>query len=354
MFVAQGLHGGGAELVVRRWASRLVELGHRVDVATTTSTPGESELDSRVTRYRMVGGHVLRRARALRSLVTTRRPDVVVSHLTRQNVFLLASLLGVRAHRRPVVAITEHSVVSLISAGSLTGALGRLAARALYPRADLGLAVSHAVGVDLLRYGISPDRIRVVANPVLHDAGGTGSACVPTTSGTIHLVLPMRLADQKQPVRGVETARELMRRGHRVRLTYFGTGLLMAETSAAAGRLGVHAEFPGWVEPWWDGCSPDDIVLLPSKVEGLGNVLIEAASAGLRAVAPSTAFGVADAIVPGLTGVLSRSSDAVDLADAVESAMSLGATDVSPWLSAFTVSASTDSLLAALRSAGMR
>jgi glycosyltransferase involved in cell wall biosynthesis len=56
-------------------------------------------------------------------------------------------------------------------------------------------------------------------------------------------------------------------------------------------------------------------------VEGFGNVLVEAAYARIPSVAWSCALGVADAIVPGVTGELAISADPIDLADAVSSAV---------------------------------
>jgi glycosyltransferase involved in cell wall biosynthesis len=51
-----------------------------------------------------------------------------------------------------------------------------------------------------------------------------------------------------------------------------------------------------------------DVLCLPSYREGFGSVIIEAASAGLPAVA-SNIYGITDAIEPGATGLLHTSGD---------------------------------------------
>jgi len=56
-----------------------------------------------------------------------------------------------------------------------------------------------------------------------------------------------------------------------------------------------------------------DIFCLPSYREGFGSVLIEAAAAGLPAVA-SRIYGITDAVVDGETGLLHRAGDSSDLA----------------------------------------
>ena len=56
-----------------------------------------------------------------------------------------------------------------------------------------------------------------------------------------------------------------------------------------------------------------DILCLPSYREGFGSVVIEAAAAGLPAVA-SRIYGLVDAVVDGQTGLLHEAGDVADLA----------------------------------------
>ncbi|WP_243063385.1 glycosyltransferase [Humibacter sp. RRB41] len=354
MFVAQAVHGGGAEVVVCRWSNRLVELGHQVDVVTTDPKLQDAQLDRRVTRFRLREASAFRKVIALRRLVSRRDPDVVMSHLTRQNVLLLASMATLSRARRPMVAIEEHSVLSLISGSSVAGIGGRFLARTLYPRADLVIAVSHATAADLLRYGVDADTVRVVANPLLEDGELASLPRVPdgAKAGThpLRLIASMRLVPQKRPIRALEATRELRNRGYDARLVFFGAGPLLEEMRTASRAMDVPTEFRGWTESWTEACEREDIVLLPSRVEGFGNVLIEAAAAGLRVVAPSTALGVADAVVPGVTGELALTASASDLADAVERAMKLEPPSLPAWLDRFSTRESTDALLAVLAS----
>jgi hypothetical protein len=62
-------------------------------------------------------------------------------------------------------------------------------------------------------------------------------------------------------------------------------------------------------------------------------------------------LGVADALVPGLTGELALTDRPSDIADAVERAAQLAVPveSVGPWLRQFETPASTQALLAALR-----
>ncbi len=102
--------------------------------------------------------------------------------------------------------------------------------------------------------------------------------------------------------------RELGARGVSASAVFIGDGDQRARLEREAASAGLDVAFPGWVDdrqPLAAGC---DCLLLPSDVEGLGMVLVEAAGMGLPSVAPSPALGVADAVVPGLTGILSLST----------------------------------------------
>ena len=62
------------------------------------------------------------------------------------------------------------------------------------------------------------------------------------------------------------------------------------------------------------------------------------------AVTMSSALGVADAVVPGVTGYLAATRDADEFADLVEAADRLPAWDMSGWLDRFSPEASTTTL----------
>ena len=87
------------------------------------------------------------------------------------------------------------------------------------------------------------------------------------------------------------------------------------------------------------------MVLLPSTCEGFGNVLVEAAAAGIPSVAMSAALGVADALVPGVTGELVHLDSPDMIADAVQRAARYRV-DAPRWLERFSVDNSTDVLAA--------
>jgi glycosyltransferase involved in cell wall biosynthesis len=129
----------------------------------------------------------------------------------------------------------------------------------------------------------------------------------------------------------------------------FGDGPLLPAVTERAASRGVELRAHGWVEDWFDHCGADAVFVLPSSREGFGNVLVEAAAVGVPSVAVSAALGVADAVVPGLTGELARSSAPADFADAVERARGLDLSGIDGWLQRFSVQGSGRDLEHAIR-----
>jgi glycosyltransferase involved in cell wall biosynthesis len=162
-------------------------------------------------------------------------------------------------------------------------------------------------------------------------------------------VLAGRLVPQKDPLLLASVARVLAARGRDVSVLVFGSGPLQESLEREAQEAGVTVRFAGWDEEWFAHCPPGSVVCLPSHVEGFGNVLVEAAAAQVPAVTTSTALGVADAVVPGVTGYFAATRDPEEFADLVEAAHRLPPWDVPGWLERVSPESSADVLERVLR-----
>ncbi|WP_394554193.1 glycosyltransferase [Agromyces sp. MMS24-JH15] len=355
VFVVTSLHGGGAEEVGVQWM-RSFAPDADVTAVLVSDRPAERLPDGVALVDLGPDGHAAT-VRGIRAVIRRRRPDVVVALQTYPALLALAASLSVDRATRPLTVVSEHNLISLGLPGSPLGHRLKISlAKRMYRRADLVVACSHPVGGELVAgFGVRGDRLAVVPNPALAKARATRR--VPRTPGAEHgidIVLAGRLVPQKRPRLAIAAAARLRARGVEARVVSFGGGPLLEETAALARDAEVPFVSHGWVEDWFSGFEPNSVVLLPSVREGFGNVLVEAAACGVPAVAVSGALGVADAIIPGVTGELALDDDPDSLADALVAASGLEVPEVDDWLARFSPETSAALLLSAMRHAAVR
>ena len=351
-FVIPSLSGGGAELVARRWAATLADQGHEVR-AYTFDPAGSPALEVPEAAHahfplRSAGSRWLLLPAWIRRRADRDGLEALVSMMTFANLAAVAGASALRGRSAIPVVIVEHSVMTLglpLQSDGSGARTKRWLARRLYRHASAAIGVSHPVVADMIGgYGVDPSRAFVVPNPVLEAPPAEPEPGLPPAA--LNVAFVGRLVARKRPLLFVDALAALAARGIEVRGTVVGDGPMRDEVRARGRERGVPLDLRGWTEPWLDAARDVDCLLLPSDVEGLGNVFVEAAAAGIPSVARSSALGPADAIVPGLTGELVGQSGPEHLADGVLRAVSSrGGDPLASWLSRFSAQASAARLL---------
>lgn len=341
-------HGGGAEEVARGWLSAWRQSGLAVGIVfATPGAVGRSgiEDDQVVALARRTSEGLASFVLRLRHLLKGRPEVAVVSVLTWQNLLTLCATVGLKNE----VVISEHNLPSVMLRGAgMRRSMQRALCYLLYHRANMAIGVSHAVATDLrTNYRVQPARTWVMPNVI--QVMGASAGRLPSESrvqpGTgIRLLVPGRLVAQKRPHFALNVASHL---GDGCEVVYVGDGPLQADLSRHARSAGVSVRLEPWREDWAEWarleCSGTPVVFLGSDVEGFGNVLVQATARQLPTVAPATALGVGDAVIPGMTGYLYNAMDPEDAATAVRAAARLDSdTYVSVWLHQFGVDAVAD------------
>lgn len=344
-FVLPSLVGGGAEFVTKMWATEVARRGHSVEVVLLRAREGESTLEGvHVRHISRAGAGRASETQALRKYLLAEQPDVAIAMMTRANFQLLAVVQSLPKRLRPRVVISERNIPFAEADHSGLHVFARdKAYRTLYPKADAFVAISHPVGA-VFQYAarLQRERVWVIPNPAIAKSGIAFPADPQPETRSVTLVVPARVVAKKRPMLAVEIADRLAKEVD-VAVHYFGVGELERDLSI------VQRPYPivlkGRVENWFDHIPANGVVLLPSAVEGFGNVLPEAASRGVPSVVGSTAFGSADAIVPGVTGFFARTDSVDEYADAVLRAMRLPRSAPRGWLGEFSAENSVDLLL---------
>ncbi len=316
--------GGGSETYLQRIGALLAESG--IDVTLRTAryrgAPRRDVIDG-VAISRGGGsysvyiwaGLAMVLARVGLGPLRRVRPDVVVD--TQNGVPFLARL----AFGRRVAVLVHHCHREQWPvAGRFVGRLGWLVESWLSPRMhrhNQYVTVSLPSARDLSDLGVDPARIAVVRNGLDEAPAQTLTA---QRSATPRVVVLSRLVPHKQIEDALEAVAALRSRVDDLHLDIVGGGWWHERLVERASLLGIAeaVTFHGHV----DDTTKHAVVqrswvhVLPSRKEGWGLAVIEAAQHGVPTVGYRCSGGLTDSVVDGVTGVLVDDRD--ELVDRLE------------------------------------
>ena len=313
--------GGGSETYLQRIGTHLAQSGVRVTLRTARY-PGAArrEVVDGVEIQRR-GGPYSVYVRAGLAMVAGRlgvgplrhaRPDVVVD--TQNGLPFLARLAY---GRRAVVLVHHCHREQWPVAGPVKSRIGWFVESRLSPRLhrrNQYVTVSLPSARDLTDLGVRADHVAVVRNGV--DAAPPASLTAPR-SATPRVVVLSRLVPHKQIEDALDAVARLRGRIPGLHLDVVGGGWWAQPLFDHAEELGISdaVTFHGHV----DDATKHELLqhswvnLLPSRKEGWGLAVIEAAQHGVPTIGYRSSGGLSDSIVDGVTGVLVDDVD--DLVD---------------------------------------
>ncbi len=254
---------------------------------------------------RRTAADILPLARILRQ----QRFDCVFANLDHNNIILLLASL-ISGHRTRVI-ICQHNALSAEARGGWKYRLVPLFYRLLWRAADAIVAVSEGVANDLAQTAAIPrSAVTVIYNPVVADDMAVRAQSRPPHPWLAGGIAPVflfagRLTAQKDPQTLLKAFASLARTSH-ARLIMVGDGELAAPLARLAEELGISrcvcfAGFQADPLPWIFHASA---LVLSSRYEGLGNVIIEALACGVPVIATDCPFGPAEILLGGRLGSL--------------------------------------------------
>ena len=182
-------------------------------------------------------------------------------------------------------------------------------------RLDHVVCVSQGQAAKVRRVGVRADRMSVV-----HNSARLGDFS-PQSRGS-RTGMTVLAAGRLSPEKGFQllpaVAERLAQSCPAVRFLMAGDGDLRESIEADAKKRGIadRIEFLGFRNDIDRLMSEADVLLLPSYTEGLPNVVLEAAAAGIPSVATRVG-GTPEAIIDGETGILVPSGDVAVMADSL-------------------------------------
>ena len=295
----------GAELQAERLAKKLVQIGHPMSVLTslrTPNTPLEEVMDGvAVRRLPFYMAYWVRRSGVIatfRYLVNNRR-NYDVLHVYQMLGHAVVSVVTARLLRKrciiKVACAGEYGDMNAFSSFDDFD----LALKVLH-HADAVVAVSAEVERELVGWGFSPERIVRIPNGV--DTGCFKRTAPPALRDPIRFALVGR----RHPQKGIDVAlkaAKLLRDGGlagRFKLELYGVDYDAFNYVGMARTLEVRevVSFLPFQSDMVSVLQGVHCLVLPSRGEGLSNVLLEAMSMELPVIATSVS-GTVDVVTDG-------------------------------------------------------
>jgi glycosyltransferase involved in cell wall biosynthesis/GT2 family glycosyltransferase len=313
------LGAGGAESVL---LDILASLDHEKFEILILAT--QSKDNAWLTRWKNCGAHVYDLARVLQPQRMVSAICSIVKNWQCDTVLVQNSLYGYAAV--PFLKRTSPALRTIDVIHSIDEAWDQVAATANTSASlDLRIAVSDAVEARMLAAGTPADRIRLIHAGV--DLERFRPA--PTrSSGVPRILFAGRLDPVKRPLLLVDIAEHLLKQQARrgkseFRFVIAGDGPELARLRARAEQkhLETFFEFLGHVEDLAPIMRASDVVLLPSRSEGVPLVLLEALACA-RPVIASRVGGIPQ-LIDATCGILidasvKPSSAPADFAEAID------------------------------------
>lgn len=287
--------GGGAENVFAILANHWVEQGKEVDyMVCSSSGPMRARLDPRVNVIEMSnrGGRMFRRflyAREISKYCRQREPLFLLTTLTYCNLTAAMAKVFFGLGSTKLLIREANSLANIRKSGRLMAGVNFLMMRWLYPKVDWVTANSENTLNELERQiGTPAFRQVLIRNPV---EMRTNTGCRGRKEKVI--LGCGRLLPQKDFATLVKAVAQVQQT-HDCRLVIIGEGSERENLQTLADSLGMNGDLftlPGFVddpEPYYLSA---DVFVLPSKWEGLPNVVLEALSYDLPVVATDCSGG---------------------------------------------------------------
>ncbi|MEZ2122591.1 glycosyltransferase family 4 protein [Corynebacterium sp. CCM 9203] len=301
--------GGGSERYLERVGEYLVQHGHQVVYRTAAHDAAPRRQVRDGIRFSRAGGKFTVYPRAWCALVagrfgvgSLRGVDVIVD--TQNGIPFFARIFS----NRPTVLLTHHCHREQWPvAGPVLSRVGWFLERCVAPRVyrcSPYVTVSEPSAEELMELGVAAEAIRIIRNGI--DPAPVDFARYPDT-GTTHLVTLSRLVPHKQIEHAMDVIAALAPT-HDVVLDVIGSGWWEQKLRDYALALGVadRVVLYGQVSEEHKHAllARATLHLMPSRKEGWGLAVIEAAQHGVPTIGYHSSAGLNDSVIDEVTGVL--------------------------------------------------
>ena len=243
--------------------------------------------------------------------------DLVHGHSSKGGA--IARLAGA-ASRKPVI-YTPHCISTMVpSFGRVKNTAFKLVEAGLALLTRRILAASQEEYDHIRSLGVAASRLRLVPHGIQRLPLGSKQevrAALGLSQDQVIIGFVGRLSEQKNPALAIRAFARLAAQQQKVRLAIIGSGELEAECRRLAAELRVDDRID-WLgyRPGYESMPAFDVLLVPSRYEGLPYVMLEALTVGLPLVITPVG-GVKLVIDDGKNGFVVPHDDVVAMSEAI-------------------------------------
>lgn len=170
--------------------------------------------------------------------------------------------------------------------------------------ADAHLAISSGIKDQLMEVGVPRKKIHIIYNPVEYHVDKVIKAPLSEEIELIYIGRP--LLDGQKNLRELFSALKKIQSKKKIKLQMYGVSKYDTDIVNYINELDISksVELHGWAINPWKNIDTGTALVLTSKYEGLGMVLIEAISRGLPVISSNIQVGPKDIIKDGINGYL--------------------------------------------------
>lgn len=320
--VISSLGGGGAERVMTAMANYWASQGREVTLITYSPSEDFYELAAAVRRVRLnllaptrnlfhAGLKFVSRWWSLRRAIQASKPDVVLSFMDKTNVLTLLACAGLRL-RVAVAERTNPVHYTIPRAWSrLRDGLYRYASAVVVQTESLRTWADSRC--DPARVHVIPNALDQARLSAMTEA--VKASTDPCWEGRIMAM--GRMTQEKGHDLLLAACAQVLSEFPRWRLEFIGDGPLRSALQAQQWGISDQVAFHGQLAEPFGTLKTADIFVLPSRVEGFPNVLLEAMALGRACVSFNCPSGPSELIDHEVNGLLVPSEDVAALARAI-------------------------------------
>lgn len=295
LFTSPTMNAGGAERVLITLANHINREKFAPEfLAVSDAGPLRELLKDDIPYHALsVNKKVERSVPLLIKKLIALRPDIIISTQAHMNFAVLLAHPFLK--HKPKIIIREAIQPSYFLTPTLRGRLIRCLYKTLYPNAHAIMAPAESI-IDEFKNLIKspPEKYHVLYNPV-DESRITAQPQRNTDPATRHFVCAGRLHWQKGYDRLIRALKNFSP-PYNWTLDIWGEGIefIALQKLIEEENLAAHVFMKGYTDKPWQEMASADALLLPSRSEGLPNVVLESLSVGTPVIASVDAGGIAE------------------------------------------------------------